>query len=151
MTCPHDDAVRAALAADRLDDTLRAHVAACPACHETVEVSRYLRQVATATRAPALPSAGQLWWRSRIIHRLVERDRRAERAVRPALIGQALGGVAGLVGVLLALGMGTLLPAGTRAVDWLTGDGVGVALAVFGLAPLALAAVLLAALWRDGA
>lgn len=70
---------------------------------EEADVARWLRRAALQeppeSHGRRLPSASQLWWKAQIIRRLVERDRLAEQATRPARWSQWAG--LGLVCLLL--------------------------------------------------
>jgi hypothetical protein len=62
---------------------------------------RAAHQESLEARGRRLPSAGHLWWKAQIIRKLVERDRMAERATRPARWSQWAG--LGLACVLMTL------------------------------------------------
>jgi hypothetical protein len=71
---------------------LRQHVRECAACAELALVAGTLRREAEAAQGEAvLPEAGFVWWKAR----LAARRAAAERAVRPVLIAQRAGLVAG--------------------------------------------------------
>ena len=71
----------------RIDDELRAHVAACQVCTEVAEVARMMAIARADTLEQAdLPSAGQIWWRAT----MRARAEAARAAERPILIVQAL-------------------------------------------------------------
>src|SRR5580765_3556402 len=69
--CPHEQAIVDLVVAggqfEESDDALRAHVADCRACTETLELARLLQddQKALCAEAP-VPSAGAVWWRATI-------------------------------------------------------------------------------------
>ena len=69
--CPHEQTIVDLIVAggrfEESDDSLRAHVANCRACAETLELARLLQddQQALCAEAP-VPSAGAVWWRATI-------------------------------------------------------------------------------------
>jgi len=69
--CAHEQTIVDLIVAggrfEESDDSLRAHVANCRACAETLELARLLQddQKALCAAAP-LPSAGAVWWRATI-------------------------------------------------------------------------------------
>lgn len=64
---------------DRAPAELRAHVAGCAVCRDTVAIASLLSEADAADDAP-LPTAGQMWWRLAVRARL-DRERAAARPV----------------------------------------------------------------------
>lgn len=98
-TCPHEPAVIRAVGEggwpDGVEPALRAHVADCAVCRDTVAVATVLRE-ADAAEDVHVPNAAQMWWRLAVRARL----EREQAAARPLVWWQ---GVAGACGVGLAL------------------------------------------------
>jgi hypothetical protein len=82
---------------DRAPAGLRAHAATCDVCADLALIAQAIDEEHTAP-APALPSAGTVWWRAQIR----ARQDAAKEVVRPITVAQAIGlavamGVAGAV------------------------------------------------------
>ena len=101
--CPHEQAIVDLVVAggrlDESDDALRAHVADCRACAETLELARLLQedQKALCAEAP-VPSAGAVWWRATIR----ARAEAARAAGQPITLLQGIA-AATAVGLFVAL------------------------------------------------
>lgn len=65
---------------------LRRHVARCEACAEAALVGEFLQAESQSGDLPALPSAGQVWWKAQIRARRMD----AERAVEPVRLAQRI-------------------------------------------------------------
>lgn len=82
-TCAHEaEVIRACGRGDWPEQTpanLRAHVAACAVCRDTVAIATLLREVDAEDDAP-VPTAAQMWWRMAVRARL-DRERAAARPV----------------------------------------------------------------------
>jgi hypothetical protein len=123
IECDQEDAVAEAIASGHWPggfDMLVEHAAACPMCHDIVDVAIAIRADEASARHEArahLPSPAIVWWRATVRAR-VEASRAAER---PISVAQ---GVAGACAVGLACGV-----AGTawRSIDWFRRFGTVVA------------------------
>ncbi|PYV16626.1 MAG: hypothetical protein DMG21_11165 [Acidobacteria bacterium] len=96
MPCEREEELAEALRMERWPEgaprELREHVAECPACTELALVASCLRRDAVAAEGEAdLPEAGFVWWKAR----LVARRAATERAMRPVMVAQKAGLVAG--------------------------------------------------------
>jgi len=138
-TCTEEEKILLALGEAPLPEPLARHQETCPSCREAASLARALRGLAAADLDPlpsTLPSAEQIWWKARVIRRLIHRDQEEERAARPALFGRWLGvtvSVAGVVAFLSWRGASALEEAlGSGAPGW-----SGLVLAAGGLLPLA--------------
>ncbi len=67
-------------------EAINAHVQDCANCRETIKVVNWLQtfEKSALPQVKNLPTAGFLWWKSRIL----EKRRAAERVVQPILIAQ---------------------------------------------------------------
>ncbi len=99
--CAHEQAVTKAIAANRLNEDLRAHLATCAECREAADVASWMIKIAEATEAErALPSASFIRWRSQ----LLKRQEDVQRATRPIRIIQVVSGlIVGLAVFVLLL------------------------------------------------
>ena len=102
-TCSREAEVRK-LAGARVDDPeLRAHVADCSVCRDTLAVAAFMHDVAShPVSATPLPNPDYLWWKAQILRRW-----EAERAVvQPIEVGERVQvgiGLAGAVALLFLL------------------------------------------------
>ena len=101
VDCIREEAIRRAAARGGLNEDLEGHAAGCVRCGESLRVGRWLKGLSERDAAVRLPDVRELWWRSRILRQLFERDVGTRRALRPAAWGQALG--LGSVGVVLSV------------------------------------------------
>ncbi|HWA94922.1 MAG TPA: hypothetical protein VG844_10000 [Terracidiphilus sp.] len=93
---------------------LRAHAAACRSCSDLILVRTALQTGRARTvAAPALPSAGSLWWRAQ----LRKRNQAIETISRP-LLGAQIFALA-VVLVVAAIGIVWDLKTGARILNWL--------------------------------
>ena len=103
IECPREQELLDALASSRwparCDPELRAHVAACSVCADTLAVALPLLMEGDVAYAEAqVPSSGMVWWRAQMRAR-----REAERAAsRPIAIVQAVAFACGAVLVTIA-------------------------------------------------
>jgi hypothetical protein len=101
--CAHEQTIVDLIVAggrfEESDDSLRAHVANCRACAETLELARLLQddQKALCAEAP-VPSAGAVWWRATIR----ARAEAARAAGQPITLLQGIAAAAA-VGLFVAL------------------------------------------------
>ena len=91
--CDHEQEVLEAVQTGRwreqLDDSLSMHVAHCPVCAEVVLVAQFLQQEDEFARVEAaLPEAGLVWWKARLLARRAA----AERAAQPIAIVESVAG-----------------------------------------------------------
>lgn len=63
------------------DPIVRAHVAACVACRETLDALEFLRTLAAEPVDPAhrIPEAARIWWRAQLVRRWAAERRVAHR------------------------------------------------------------------------
>jgi hypothetical protein len=114
--CLHEQAIVDLVVAGRRfeesDDALRAHVADCRACTETLELARLLQddQQALCAEAP-VPSAGAVWWRATIRAR-AEAARAAGQPIT-LLQGIAAATAVGLFVALVGAWWRSVAPGGT--------------------------------------
>ncbi|MDQ6803317.1 MAG: hypothetical protein M3041_21150 [Acidobacteriota bacterium] len=104
--CDYEPEVLRAVTTGRIDDDLRAHIAACDGCAELLSVASAVaddRQ--TLTREAPIPSSGLMWWRTSI--RAREEARRT--AVRAATLVQAALVATAIIVAVVVLGV-TLPP-----------------------------------------
>ncbi len=99
-SCSAEEAVLAALRSGEWEDDLRAHVAGCQACSETVLVAGALVTDARAVEhARPLPDPGAIWLDARLRARRLSID----RATRPIAVMRRLA-VAGAAGAMVVAG-----------------------------------------------
>jgi hypothetical protein len=82
--CQRESEVVAAVRAGQWSTELRAHLAGCEICAEAVVVTEFLQAETQTECSPALPSAGQVWWKAQIRGRRED----AEQALKPVRIAQ---------------------------------------------------------------
>lgn len=106
---------------------LRAHVATCAVCRDTIAIATVLREADAADDAP-VPTAAQMWWRMAVRARL-DRER---AAARPVVWLQGLAAACGLGLTVTALGAvgprvgGAMTDAAGRASSLLPAVPIGV-------------------------
>lgn len=79
----------------RAPEDLRAHVATCEICADLALIAVAIDDANGGAMAPALPSAGAVWWRAQ----LRSREETAKEVVRPITVAQAV--LLGIAGVIL--------------------------------------------------
>jgi hypothetical protein len=85
--CPREQEILQAMRSEATSEEEQQHVDACPSCRESVMVASWMQEVArTAGRATPLPDAQSIWWRSRVVKQLCEREDRIERRTRPLML-----------------------------------------------------------------
>lgn len=89
--CPREQDLLDAIAAnrwpDRVDTSLREHVAACAICSDVVEIAvAFLEDRETAHAEAKVPAAAVVWWRAQIR----AREEAARIAARPIALVQAV-------------------------------------------------------------
>jgi hypothetical protein len=99
-TCSREAEARKLARSGAGDPGLRAHVAECDACRETIAVAGWMQAFAASRlEAAALPNPDYLWWKAQILRRW--EDERA--VVKPLEVGERVQIGIGLVGALLLL------------------------------------------------
>jgi hypothetical protein len=86
-TCDFEPRVVESVKTGALRETLSEHLETCAACRETARIAAFL-QADLKTGDANLPSAGFVFWKSKI----VERRRRSERVAQPIFIAQLAAG-----------------------------------------------------------
>ena len=91
LECPHEQDLLDATAAnrwpDRVDPSLREHVAGCSLCSDVVEIAvAFLEDRDTAHAEAKVPPAAVVWWRSQIR----AREEAARIAARPIALVQTI-------------------------------------------------------------
>lgn len=79
QTCKFEKSVVKESAQGNLNEKLALHVKECAACQETLKVADWMQNFAAAAPERALPTAGFLWWKAKII----EKQEAGKRAARP--------------------------------------------------------------------
>lgn len=99
--CPPEGAVLRAARTDQWEESLKTHVAECPACREIVQTSRWMQALAQRSETDSLlPDAGLLWWRAH----LSQIHARAEKAQKPLAVVEVVSEAAiALAAIALAL------------------------------------------------
>ncbi|HKW27632.1 MAG TPA: hypothetical protein VJN48_17740 [Terriglobales bacterium] len=82
--CQRESQVVADVRAGQWSAELRAHLACCETCGEAALVAESLQAEQQIGELPALPSAGQVWWKAQIRGRRED----AERALKPVQVAQ---------------------------------------------------------------
>lgn len=112
---------------DQAPAPLRAHVATCAVCRDTIAIATVLREADATDDAP-VPTAAQMWWRMAVRARL-DRER---AAARPVVWLQGLAAACGLGLTVTALGAvgprvsGAMTDAAGRASSLLPAVPIGV-------------------------
>jgi len=125
---------------------LTAHLAACPACRRTAQLSSALGVLASEGPGFELPDPSRIYWRAQVLGRLAAREEAAEQAARPLVWLQVLAAlVAAAIG---ALAVGTFgLDLAAQALGAGAG-GVGRGgVSLLPLAAMAALTLLVAAVW----
>lgn len=76
---------------------LRAHVAGCETCAEAALVGEFLQAEPQSGHLPALPSAGQVWWKAQIRARRMD----AQRALEPVRLVQRIAAACALAALFV--------------------------------------------------
>lgn len=104
--CSEESVIVAAIRGGGLTDGQRDHLSSCAHCREVSTVAGWLvASAADPAVLPMIPESDALWWRSRIVRELCERDEAVDRRTRPLIVVQgasALLAVIGLMGVALS-------------------------------------------------
>ncbi len=87
--CEFEQIIVKASRAGFLSEEIKEHIKNCGNCGETLKVANWLHMSARAFEPKTLPTAGFLWWKSRII----EKRRAAENTAKPILITQTVAAV----------------------------------------------------------
>jgi hypothetical protein len=93
--CEYSAAIISATKRNQWTDPLRAHLAACPRCQETMEVKKMMNKFAAEGRVHTLPNYRIVWLKAQY----ARRQERISALDLVGLIGIALGGVGGLIGL----------------------------------------------------
>lgn len=105
-TCPKEPEIRELLALGHWPEActpeIRAHVAGCGACAESILIAQAFQQARVATAALAqLPDPGTTWWRAQ----LRRRNAAIERATKPRANAYIFAAIALLAAVAVYLAM----------------------------------------------
>lgn len=84
--CEFEQTIVKSLKAGFISEESREHSKECADCRETVKIAGWLQMSAKTAQPKNLPTAGFLWWKSRII----EKRRAAENTAKPILIAQTV-------------------------------------------------------------
>lgn len=88
--CEFENAVVKSLKSGGATEAIAAHLADCPDCREARRiVSFFQTNLKRESAPPNLPTAGLVWWKSR----LREKQRHAERAGQPIFITQIISAI----------------------------------------------------------
>lgn len=99
--CMYEQTLTKGVASNQLNESQRAHLAACDLCREAVRVASWMRRLAEATddARRALPSADFIRWKKQ----LLEKQEIARRATRPITIIQALSSMIAALTIIVLL------------------------------------------------
>jgi hypothetical protein len=144
LECIKERLVVRAATSGSWDDELLAHLASCNVCRESLDVSRWMQELAEVPGADhPLPNAQYVWWKAQFL----EKELAEERATRPLLIAQFISYAVIALGVI-----GLMLWKMSQIQQWLSGSIKGAAQTVslssstygtLSLVPLVLFSVLL--------
>lgn len=91
--CPSEQIVVKSVKSGFTGEETAAHIQSCNICREAVKVVQFFQKNLINDMPPKnLPSAGLIWWKSR----LRNRQRAAERVAKPIYIAQSVGSVVAL-------------------------------------------------------
>ena len=86
--CPSEQMVVKSAKSGFMSEEIIAHVQSCKDCRETVKIVQFFKEnIINATPPKNLPSAGLIWWKSR----LRNRQSAALRVTKPIYIAQCAG------------------------------------------------------------
>ena len=89
--CPREEEILQALRSEATSEEEQRHLDACPSCRESVMVASWMQEAAQAEAGKTpLPDAQSIWWRSRVVRQLCEREERIERRTRPLMLVQGI-------------------------------------------------------------
>jgi hypothetical protein len=92
--CPSEQIVVKSIKSGFINDEIAAHIQSCNDCRETVKIVQFFQTNTVSDLPPKnLPSAGLVWWKSR----LRNRQKAAEQVAKPIYIVQCIGSVIALV------------------------------------------------------
>jgi hypothetical protein len=96
--CIHEKEALRAVRSGQWEESLQSHASSCPICEEVIRVSQWMQTLANAPDQPALPNAGQIWWKAQ----WVEKQVALKKATKPIVIFQ---NIAYAVAVLALAGL----------------------------------------------
>lgn len=96
--CEREKIILRAVSENHFDEDALSHIEACANCRETLRVARCLHAlaIASASETPALPAAGLILWKAR----LIEKQLAAARATQSISITQAIAAAVAVVTLL---------------------------------------------------
>jgi hypothetical protein len=97
--CQRESQVVAAVRAGQWSADLRAHLAGCEICAEAALVAELLQAEQQTAELPALPSAGQVWWKAQIRGRRED----AEQVLKPVRVAQRTSAACALLALLFLI------------------------------------------------
>jgi len=101
--CSREQEVLQAMRSKATSEEQQQHLDACQSCRESIMVASWMQGAArTAGQTTPLPDAQSIWWRSRVVRQLCEREDRIERRTRPLMLVQ---GIATLLVVTTIVGL----------------------------------------------
>lgn len=99
VNCHRESQAVAAARSGQWSAELRAHLARCQACADAALVVHFLQAQEESADLPALPSAGQVWWKAQIRTRRLD----AERALEPVRLAQRIAAGCALAALLVLI------------------------------------------------
>lgn len=123
-TCAREQEMLRAARSGELAAEQRRHLAGCDACRDATLVAGWLATaVRVEERTVSLPDPQDLWWRSRVVRELCEKEHRIDRRTWPLTLVQGVATSVVVVTTVVAL-------AGTETVVGLLNTVLGIAGAV---------------------
>ena len=95
--CRYEREVISAMKSNQWIESLRIHVAGCPLCQETMNMTRVMETISGEHSAHALPSYQLIWLKAQY----AKKEERISLLDIIALSGMSLAGIAGFIGLLL--------------------------------------------------